>query len=79
MDRHAASTVTAASAKHVSVLLNEVLDALAPREGGRYLDGTLGLAGHSAALMERAGGKAFLCGLDRDPQALERAAERLAP
>ena len=79
MDKNAASTVTAASAKHVSVLLEEVLDALAPREGGRYLDGTLGLAGHSAALMERAGGKAFLCGLDRDPQALERAAERLAP
>ena len=74
-----APAVTAQNAKHVSVLLDEVLDALAPREGGRYLDGTLGLAGHSSALMERAGGKAFLCGLDRDPQALERAAERLAP
>ncbi|MBR5882381.1 MAG: 16S rRNA (cytosine(1402)-N(4))-methyltransferase, partial [Mailhella sp.] len=49
--------VTAQNAKHVSVLLDEVLDALAPREGGRYLDGTLGLAGHSSALMERAGGK----------------------
>ncbi len=72
-------SVTAKNARHVSVLLNEVLDALAPRQGGRYLDGTLGLAGHSSALMERAEGKAFLCGLDRDPQALERAAERLAP
>ncbi|MBQ9104791.1 MAG: 16S rRNA (cytosine(1402)-N(4))-methyltransferase RsmH [Mailhella sp.] len=77
--RTIAPSVTAQNAKHVSVLLEEVLDALAPREGGRYLDGTLGLAGHSSALMERAGGKAFLCGLDRDPQALERAAERLAP
>ena len=74
-----ASTVTAENARHVSVLLPEVLDALAPHPGGRYLDGTLGLAGHSSALMERAEGKAFLCGLDRDPQALERAAKRLAP
>ncbi len=81
MVRHAAqdSPVTAGNARHVSVLLSEVLDALAPRPGGRYLDGTLGLAGHSSALMERAEGKAFLCGLDRDPQALERASERLAP
>ena len=71
--------VTAENARHVSVLLHEVLDALAPRPGGRYLDGTLGLAGHSSALMERAEGKAMLCGLDRDPQALERAAQRLAP
>ena len=81
MVHHAAPTspVTAGNARHISVLLPEVLDALAPRPGGRYLDGTLGLAGHSAALMERAEGRAFLCGLDRDPQALERASERLAP
>jgi 16S rRNA (cytosine1402-N4)-methyltransferase len=71
--------VTAENASHVSVLLHEVLDALAPHPDGRYLDGTLGLAGHSSALMDRTGGKALLCGLDRDPQALERAAERLAP
>ena len=77
--RSSSSPVTAENARHVSVLLPEVLDALAPRPEGRYLDGTLGLAGHSAALMERAEGKAWLCGLDRDPQALERAAARLAP
>ena len=71
--------VTAENAGHVSVLLPEVLEALAPRPGGRYLDGTLGLAGHSAALMERARGEAFLCGLDRDPQALVRAEKRLEP
>ena len=71
--------ITASSATHIPVLLNEVLDSLDPRPGRRYLDGTLGLAGHSSALMERSGGKALLCGLDRDPQALSRAAERLAP
>jgi len=72
-------SVTAQNATHAPVLLHEVLDALAPRPEGRYLDGTLGLAGHSSAIMERAGGRAQLCGLDRDPQALARAAERLAP
>lgn len=79
---HSASreaAVTPLTAGHVSVLLTETLDALAPRPEGRYLDGTLGLAGHAAALMERTDGQAWLCGLDRDPQALERAAARLAP
>lgn len=73
------SPATPQTAGHVSVLLDEVLDALQPKANGRYLDGTLGLAGHSAALMERAEGKAWLCGLDRDPQARARAAEKLAP
>lgn len=73
------SSVTAENAKHVSVLLHEVLEVLAPHPGGRYLDGTLGLAGHASALMEKSGGKAFLCGLDRDPQALSHARKRLKP
>ena len=64
---------------HVSVLLNETVDALRPRSGGRYLDGTLGMGGHSFTLLERAGDKAELCGLDRDTQALEIARRRLAP
>lgn len=72
-------TVTAENAIHVSVLLREVLEALVTHPGGRYLDGTLGLAGHSSALLEKAGETAELCGLDRDPQALARAGERLAP
>lgn len=74
-----APTVTPDTAEHRSVLLEEVLDALAPRPGGRYVDGTLGLAGHASALMERTGGQTWLCGLDRDPQALKRASARLAP
>ncbi len=67
---------------HVPVLVDEVLDALAPKAGGRYLDGTLGLGGHSLALLQRVqaqGGSAQLCGLDRDLQALERAKLTLAP
>ena len=75
----AMQTVTAENAAHASVLLREAIAALAPRPGGRYLDGTLGLAGHASALLEEAGDGAELCGLDRDPQALARARARLVP
>ena len=64
---------------HISVLLDEAVEALAPKAGGRYLDGTVGMGGHSFAIMERTGGQGFLCGLDRDTQALELARVRLAP
>lgn len=69
----------AARAAHIPVLLDEVLELLDPRPGGRYLDGTLGLAGHASAVLEKAGEGAELCGLDRDEQALELAKARLAP
>jgi 16S rRNA (cytosine1402-N4)-methyltransferase len=64
--------------EHASVLLSETLDFLAPRPMGRYLDGTVGLGGHAAGIMERSGGQAQVLGLDRDGRALERAAARLA-
>jgi len=63
---------------HIPVLLAEVIDMLEPKPGGRYLDGTLGLGGHSAAIMARSGGQAELCGLDRDREALAIAESRLA-
>lgn len=64
---------------HVSVLLNEVIDYLDPKPGGYYLDGTLGLAGHSEALLKKTEGKAHLLGIDRDLDTLERARKRLEP
>lgn len=65
-------------ARHVPVLPAEVLDALAPHVGGRYLDGTLGLAGHAISLL-KAVPDCELCGLDRDEEALSLAREKLAP
>lgn len=64
---------------HTTVLLHEVVEWLRPRPGGRYMDGTLGMGGHSLALMEAAGGKAELAGFDRDREALALAAKRLEP
>lgn len=67
-----------ASEYHTPVLVEEVLRHLRPERGGTYLDGTLGGGGHSAALLER-GAEARLIGVDRDPDALREAGERLAP
>lgn len=62
---------------HIPVMLDEIVGYLSPRSGGRYLDGTLGLAGHSLGLLRASGGQAQLLCLDRDEQALALARERL--
>lgn len=64
--------------RHIPVLLPEVVEFLSPKEGGWYLDGTLGLGGHSEAILEAAGAGARLMGLDRDARAIELASKRLA-
>lgn len=63
---------------HAPVMLDKVIAGIEPVAGGLYLDGTLGLGGHAAALLERAP-QSQLCGLDQDAEALAIARERLAP
>ena len=56
----------------------EVLDALKPRPGGRYADGTLGGAGHAASILAASSPTGWLSGCDRDGVAVETAKRRLA-
>jgi 16S rRNA (cytosine1402-N4)-methyltransferase len=66
--------------QHHPVLVERVVELLAPalaEPGSVYVDGTLGLGGHAAAMLEAAP-NASCIGIDRDPQALALAGERLA-
>jgi len=67
-----------ASYEHQPVMLAEVLAALKPAPGGRYVDGTLGGAGHAAALLAASAPTGWLAGCDRDGDAVEAARRRLA-
>jgi 16S rRNA (cytosine1402-N4)-methyltransferase len=63
---------------HKPVLLNEVIASLDPRVGGVFLDATVGDGGHAVELLKRIGPTGTLVGVDRDPEAIEHAAKRLA-
>ena len=65
--------------QHLPVMLRETLDGLNVRQGGRYIDGTLGGGGHAEAILRAAGPNGRLLGFDRDPEAIERVRARLAP
>jgi 16S rRNA (cytosine1402-N4)-methyltransferase len=66
------------SAPHLPVLYKDIIHALTPCAGGRYIDGTLGAGGHAAGILEASAPDGELLGLDRDPQALAIARQRLA-
>ena len=58
---------------HIPVLMDEVVEWLAPRAGGRYVDATFGAGGYTRAILKMAG--AHVVGLDRDQSAIARGAD----
>ncbi len=72
-------TNSRSASSHTPVLISETLKALAVQPGGRYIDCTLGGAGHAAAILEHASPGGQLLGIDADPSAIATAKERLAP
>jgi len=64
--------------RHIPVMLKEVVEGLAPRPGGSYIDATVGGGGHTSALLEHSAPNGRVLGIDVDPQALASVAERLA-
>jgi 16S rRNA (cytosine1402-N4)-methyltransferase len=65
--------------RHVPVMPDEVLEALAPRPGGRHIDATLGGGGHAERILETSHPDGRLLGIDADGAAIARVRERLAP
>lgn len=64
--------------RHKSVLVGEVLDALQPRDGGLYVDGTVGGGGHAAEILRASAPGGRLIGFDRDAAAIEAAEMKLS-
>lgn len=67
------------SFSHVSVMLDECIEGLDIKPDGIYIDGTCGGAGHSCEIAKRLTNGGLLLGIDRDPDAIAAASERLAP
>ena len=59
--------------EHVSVLMDETIDALAIKPDGIYMDGTFGRGGHSGQILARLGDEGRLQAIDQDPQAIQSA------
>ncbi|MEK6726092.1 MAG: 16S rRNA (cytosine(1402)-N(4))-methyltransferase RsmH [Deltaproteobacteria bacterium] len=64
-------------ASHIPVLLNEALEFLEPESGGIYVDGTLGMGGHTSEILKRSYPDGRVIGIDRDTEALKIASVRL--
>src|SRR5215207_7910169 len=67
----------AGQTQHVPVMAQEVLEWLRPAAGQTFVDGTLGGGGHTRLLAEKVGPTGSVIALDRDPEAVDRAAEEL--
>jgi 16S rRNA (cytosine1402-N4)-methyltransferase len=67
------------SLEHAPVMRDEVLELLKCHPGGIYVDGTVGLGGHSWAILEAIQPGGLLIGLDRDQESLDKAKAHLQP
>ena len=65
--------------RHYPVMLGQVIDSLAIKPDGIYVDGTLGGAGHSSEIAKRLTEGGRLIGIDQDTDAIKAASEKLAP
>ncbi len=63
---------------HIPVLLNEVIEGLDIKKNGKYLDLTLGRAGHSSVILSKLDKDGLLIGVDQDDEAIEASRERLS-
>lgn len=63
--------------QHIPVMLDEVLEMLAPRDGASYVDGTFGGGGYASAILEAADCRVL--GIDRDPEAIARGQALVKP
>ena len=63
---------------HIPVLLHEVIEGLAIKNNGTYLDLTLGRAGHSSAILSQLSNSGLLIGVDQDDEAIEFSRNRLS-
>ena len=66
-------TTNGRTPEHVPVMLDEVVEAIAPRSGGVYVDCTFGRGGHARAVLDRIGPAGRVLAIDRDPQAVAAA------
>jgi len=63
---------------HVPVLLDEVIAGLQPQRGGYFVDCTVGLGGHAAAILEKISPSGRLLGIDADPEAIKLSQDKLS-
>jgi 16S rRNA (cytosine1402-N4)-methyltransferase len=63
---------------HVPVLLDEVIAGLQPQRGGYFVDCTVGLGGHAAAILEKLSPSGRLLGIDADPEAMKLSQDKLS-
>jgi 16S rRNA (cytosine1402-N4)-methyltransferase len=71
-------SLTMSLSVHIPVLLDEVIEGLQARRGGDFVDCTVGLGGHAAAIMEKISPSGRLLGIDADPEAIKVSQDKLS-